>query len=42
VEASVTVDQQARNALDSWLPDPEERRVVVVDTPITMFRFAWP
>jgi predicted TIM-barrel fold metal-dependent hydrolase len=32
--------QQARNALDSWLPDPEERRVVLVDTPTALFRIA--
>jgi len=29
----------ARDALDAWLPDPEERRVVLVDTPQALFRF---
>lgn len=30
---------QARRAIDTWLPDPEERRVVLVDTPGALFRF---
>jgi predicted TIM-barrel fold metal-dependent hydrolase len=29
----------ARALLDSWLPDPEERRIVLVDTPSDLFRF---
>jgi predicted TIM-barrel fold metal-dependent hydrolase len=28
------------NMLDVWLPDPDERRVVSVDTPAGLFRFA--
>lgn len=31
---------QTRQALDSWLPDPRERQVVLVDTPRALFRFA--
>jgi predicted TIM-barrel fold metal-dependent hydrolase len=35
-----TIDYgQTRHALDSWLPDPEERRIVLVDTPRSLFRF---
>jgi hypothetical protein len=34
LQAGVNVDQQAPNALDSWLPDPEEHRILLVDTPI--------
>ncbi|WP_229411085.1 MULTISPECIES: amidohydrolase [unclassified Massilia] len=30
---------QSRRALDTWLPDTEERRMVLVDTPATLFRF---
>jgi len=26
-------------ALDTWLPDPDERRIVLVDTPQVLFRF---
>lgn len=29
---------QTREALDTWLPDPGERRCVLVDTPETLFR----
>lgn len=29
----------ARRALDAWLPDPEERRIVLVDTPQALFQF---
>jgi predicted TIM-barrel fold metal-dependent hydrolase len=29
----------AREALDTWLPDPGERRSVLVDTPEALFRF---
>lgn len=31
---------QTRHALDTWLADPGERRVVLVDTPAALFRFA--
>lgn len=31
---------QARAQLDTWLPDPRERAVVLVDTPARLFRFA--
>lgn len=31
--------EQARRALDTWLPDPQERRMVLVDTPEALFRF---
>lgn len=31
---------RTRQALDSWLPDPGERQVVLVDTPTALFRFA--
>ncbi|SFA68742.1 Predicted metal-dependent hydrolase, TIM-barrel fold [Collimonas sp. OK607] len=37
-EKSTNYDQ-VRTLLDSWLPDPEERRVVLVDTPSDLFRF---
>lgn len=30
----------ARRALDVWLPDPDERRVVLVDAPTALFRFS--
>jgi predicted TIM-barrel fold metal-dependent hydrolase len=30
---------QAHRALDTWLADPEERRIVLVDTPEKLFRF---
>lgn len=30
---------QTRAALDTWLPDPKERRIVMVDTPEVLFRF---
>jgi predicted TIM-barrel fold metal-dependent hydrolase len=30
---------QTRRALDTWLPDPEERRVMLADTPSALFRF---
>jgi predicted TIM-barrel fold metal-dependent hydrolase len=30
---------QARAALDAWLPDADERRAVLVDTPQALFRF---
>lgn len=29
----------ARQALDSWLPDPDERRIVLADTPAALFGF---
>jgi len=30
----------ARRALDTWLPDPDERRIVLVETPKALFRFS--
>lgn len=30
---------QTRRALDTWLPDPDERRIVLADTPERLFRF---
>jgi predicted TIM-barrel fold metal-dependent hydrolase len=30
---------QSRKMLDIWLPDPEERRKVLADTPASLFRF---
>jgi predicted TIM-barrel fold metal-dependent hydrolase len=32
--------ERARKMLDIWLPDPDERKVVLVDTPTSLFRFA--
>ena len=29
----------ARAALDAWLPDPRERRTVLVDAPVALFKF---
>jgi predicted TIM-barrel fold metal-dependent hydrolase len=29
----------ARAQLETWLPDPEERKLVLVDTPLRLFRF---
>lgn len=37
-ERSIDYDR-ARRMLDIWLPDPEERRLVLVGTPATLFRF---
>jgi len=37
-EKSVNYDR-ARTLLDSWLPDPAERRIVLADTPSGLFRF---
>ena len=31
---------RARKMLDIWLPNPDERKVVLVDTPTSLFRFA--
>lgn len=30
---------EARQAIDTWLPDPEERRIVLEETPRALFRF---
>lgn len=30
---------QTRKMLDNWLPDPDERKLVLVDTPASLFRF---
>jgi predicted TIM-barrel fold metal-dependent hydrolase len=32
--------ERARKMLDIWLPDPDERKVVLDDTPTSLFRFA--
>jgi predicted TIM-barrel fold metal-dependent hydrolase len=37
-EKSMDYDR-ARKALDIWLPNPDERKVVLVDTPTSLFRF---
>jgi predicted TIM-barrel fold metal-dependent hydrolase len=30
---------QTRRAIETWLPDPEERRIVLAETPRALFRF---
>ena len=30
---------EARRDLDAWVPDPAERRIVLAETPVELFRF---
>ena len=36
----VASPEAARQALDIWVPDPNERRIVLADTPAELFRFS--